>query len=86
VREIEQRIADHDGTKSSAPTPHLADFTALAGPLSMRSASGLPYKVDQALKDADHPGARHARAHFHRESFAVALIDDIERSELSTAV
>jgi hypothetical protein len=30
VREIEQRIAEHDGTKSSAPPPELADFTALA--------------------------------------------------------
>ena len=30
MREVEQRIADHDGTKPAAPTPELADFTALA--------------------------------------------------------
>lgn len=30
ARESEQRIADHDNTKPSGPTPDLADFTALA--------------------------------------------------------
>lgn len=30
VREIEQRIADHDGVKRAEPTPSLIDFTALA--------------------------------------------------------
>lgn len=30
VREIEQRIADHNGVKHSEPAPSLADFTALA--------------------------------------------------------
>jgi len=30
AREIEQRIAEHDGAKPSARTPELADFTALA--------------------------------------------------------
>ncbi len=30
VREIEQRIADHDGAKHAEPTPSLDDFTALA--------------------------------------------------------
>lgn len=35
VREIEQRIAEHDGTKPSAPAPELADFTVLAERLEM---------------------------------------------------
>lgn len=30
VREIEQRLAEHDGVKRSQPRPSLADFTALA--------------------------------------------------------
>ena len=30
VREIERRIAEHDGVKRSEPAPSLADFTALA--------------------------------------------------------